>query len=75
MLALSATYPESLARHLMSYMRNPTHVRMNALDPALLGQYFRTRCHLSETVPLVHAFKNYPPMLGHRQADWWKTSL
>ena len=36
-LALSATYPEVLAQHLTAYMRNPTFVRMNASDPALLG--------------------------------------
>ena len=36
-LALSATYPEVLAQHLTAYMRNPTFVRMNATDPALLG--------------------------------------
>ncbi|RUS79846.1 hypothetical protein EGW08_012372, partial [Elysia chlorotica] len=36
-LALSATYPEYLAEHLTRYMRNPTFVRLNATDPALLG--------------------------------------
>ncbi|GFS11000.1 eukaryotic initiation factor 4A [Elysia marginata] len=36
-LALSATYPEYLADHLTRYMRNPTFVRLNAADPALLG--------------------------------------
>ncbi|GFN77311.1 eukaryotic initiation factor 4a [Plakobranchus ocellatus] len=36
-LALSATYPEYLAQHLTDYMRNPTFVRLNATDPALLG--------------------------------------
>ncbi|XP_059150447.1 uncharacterized protein LOC131937218 [Physella acuta] len=36
-LALSATYPEYLARQLTSYMRNPTFVRLNVTDPALLG--------------------------------------
>ncbi|KAL5013158.1 hypothetical protein ScPMuIL_007428 [Solemya velum] len=42
MLALSATYPEYLARHLTMYMRNPTFLRLNVTDPALLGikQYF-----------------------------------
>uniref|UniRef100_A0A2C9K5Z5 RNA helicase n=1 Tax=Biomphalaria glabrata TaxID=6526 RepID=A0A2C9K5Z5_BIOGL len=41
-LALSATYPEYLAHHLTAYMRNPTFVRLNSADPALLGikQYF-----------------------------------
>ncbi|KAH9494687.1 hypothetical protein Btru_020233 [Bulinus truncatus] len=37
MLALSATYPDYLAQHLTAYMRNPTFVRLNATDPALLG--------------------------------------
>jgi hypothetical protein len=38
MVALSATYPEYLANHLTAYMRNPTFVRLNVLDPALLGK-------------------------------------
>ncbi|XP_033744677.1 probable ATP-dependent RNA helicase DDX20 [Pecten maximus] len=44
MLALSATYPEYLAQHLTAYMRNPTFLRLNISDPALLGinQYFRS---------------------------------
>ncbi|XP_078277009.1 putative ATP-dependent RNA helicase DDX20 isoform X2 [Rhinoraja longicauda] len=37
MLALSATYPESLAQHLMRYMRDPSFVRLNSTDPALIG--------------------------------------
>ncbi|KAG7332544.1 hypothetical protein KOW79_004378 [Hemibagrus wyckioides] len=37
MLALSATYPESLAQHLCRYMREPTFVRLNPTDPGLLG--------------------------------------
>ncbi|XP_051891048.1 probable ATP-dependent RNA helicase DDX20 [Pristis pectinata] len=37
MLALSATYPESLAKHLMRYMRDPSFVRLNPTDPALIG--------------------------------------
>uniref|UniRef100_A0A8C5M4Q7 Probable ATP-dependent RNA helicase DDX20 n=1 Tax=Leptobrachium leishanense TaxID=445787 RepID=A0A8C5M4Q7_9ANUR len=43
MLAVSATYPESLARALARYMREPTFVRLNVSDPSLLGlkQYFR----------------------------------
>ncbi|XP_050413672.1 probable ATP-dependent RNA helicase DDX20 [Patella vulgata] len=41
-LALSATYPEYLANHLTAYMRNPTFIRLNISDPALLGikQYY-----------------------------------
>ncbi|XP_069141496.1 uncharacterized protein [Argopecten irradians] len=44
MLALSATYPEYLAQHLTAYMRNPTFLRLNISDPALLGinQYYRS---------------------------------
>lgn len=38
MLALSATYPESLAQYLSRYMREPTFVRLNPTDPGLLGQ-------------------------------------
>lgn len=38
MLALSATYPESLAQQLSRYMREPTFVRLNPTDPGLLGQ-------------------------------------
>uniref|UniRef100_A0AAY4B9H9 RNA helicase n=1 Tax=Denticeps clupeoides TaxID=299321 RepID=A0AAY4B9H9_9TELE len=43
MLALSATYPESLARHLAHYMREPTFVRLNPTDPGLIGlkQYYK----------------------------------
>ncbi|KAI2661613.1 putative ATP-dependent RNA helicase DDX20 [Labeo rohita] len=43
MLALSATYPESLAQHLSRYMREPTFVRLNPTDPGLLGlkQYYK----------------------------------
>ncbi|XP_036358916.1 probable ATP-dependent RNA helicase DDX20 isoform X2 [Octopus sinensis] len=42
MLALSATYPEYLAKHLMHYMRNPTYIRLNTSHLALLGikQYY-----------------------------------
>ncbi|XP_067268736.1 probable ATP-dependent RNA helicase DDX20 [Pseudorasbora parva] len=43
MLALSATYPESLAQNLSRYMREPTFVRLNPTDPGLLGlkQYYK----------------------------------
>lgn len=37
MLALSATYPESLAQHLTRYMREPTFVRLNPTDLSLKG--------------------------------------
>ncbi|XP_056130403.1 probable ATP-dependent RNA helicase DDX20 [Lampris incognitus] len=48
MLALSATYPESLAQHLARYMREPTFVRLNPNDPGLKGlkQYYKlVQCH------------------------------
>lgn len=38
MLALSATYPESLAQHLTRYMREPTFVRLNPKDMVLKGE-------------------------------------
>lgn len=38
MLALSATYPESLAQHLTHYMREPTFVRLNPKDMVLKGE-------------------------------------
>ncbi|KAF7695442.1 probable ATP-dependent RNA helicase DDX20 [Silurus meridionalis] len=47
MLALSATYPESLAQHLCRYMREPTFVRLNPTDPGLLG--------LKQFYKLVHS--------------------
>lgn len=37
MLALSATYPESLAQHLSRYMIEPTYVRLNPSDMGLKG--------------------------------------
>ncbi|KAJ8047400.1 putative ATP-dependent RNA helicase DDX20 [Holothuria leucospilota] len=37
MLALSATYPESLAQQLTNYMRDPTFVRLNPRDLTLQG--------------------------------------
>nr|XP_018667845.1 probable ATP-dependent RNA helicase DDX20 isoform X2 [Ciona intestinalis] len=42
MLALSATYPEALAKFLTKYMQQPTFVRLNPTDPSLLGlkQYY-----------------------------------
>ncbi|XP_053174149.1 probable ATP-dependent RNA helicase DDX20 [Scomber japonicus] len=43
MLALSATYPESLAQHLTRYMREPTFVRLNPKAMGLKGlkQYYK----------------------------------
>ncbi|XP_078676643.1 uncharacterized protein LOC144913680 [Branchiostoma floridae x Branchiostoma belcheri] len=37
MVALSATYPESLAQHLQVYMRDPTFVRLDVQDLSLKG--------------------------------------
>lgn len=39
MLAVSATYPESLASTLSRYMRDPTFVQLNPTDPSLIGMY------------------------------------
>uniref|UniRef100_A0A3B3Q954 DEAD (Asp-Glu-Ala-Asp) box polypeptide 20 n=1 Tax=Paramormyrops kingsleyae TaxID=1676925 RepID=A0A3B3Q954_9TELE len=52
MLALSATYPESLAQNLGRYMRDPTFVRLNATDPSLMGlkQFYK----LVRSHPLPH---------------------
>ncbi|XP_060930907.1 probable ATP-dependent RNA helicase DDX20 [Limanda limanda] len=52
MLALSATYPESLAQHLTRYMREPTFVRLNPGDLGLKGlkQYYK----LVQSHPLPH---------------------
>uniref|UniRef100_A0A8C9ZXB2 RNA helicase n=1 Tax=Sander lucioperca TaxID=283035 RepID=A0A8C9ZXB2_SANLU len=52
MLALSATYPESLAQHLTRYMREPTFVRLNPSDMGLKGlkQYYK----LVQSDPLPH---------------------
>lgn len=40
MLALSATYPETLAQQLTNYMRDPTFVRLNPKDLVLQGKRF-----------------------------------
>ncbi|XP_008412071.1 putative ATP-dependent RNA helicase DDX20 [Poecilia reticulata] len=52
MLALSATYPESLAQHLTRYMNEPTFVRLNPSDMGLKGlkQYYK----LLPSHPLPH---------------------
>ncbi|XP_023132506.1 probable ATP-dependent RNA helicase DDX20 [Amphiprion ocellaris] len=52
MLALSATYPESLAQHLTRYMREPTFVRLNPNEMGLKGlkQYYK----LVQSHPLAH---------------------
>ncbi|XP_048873884.1 probable ATP-dependent RNA helicase DDX20 [Brienomyrus brachyistius] len=52
MLALSATYPESLAQNLARYMRDPTFVRLNPTDPSLMGlkQFYK----LVRSHPLPH---------------------
>ena len=56
MLALSATYPEALAQHLKAYMHNPTFIRLNQTDPALLGTLdskIKSRIHFGFTFPYV----------------------
>ncbi|KAK7884224.1 hypothetical protein WMY93_027347 [Mugilogobius chulae] len=52
MLALSATYPESLAQYLTRYMIEPTFVRLNPSDMGLKGlkQYYK----LVQSHPLPH---------------------
>lgn len=43
MIVLSATYPVYLANYLTRYMRSPTYVRLNIVDPSLRGikQYYK----------------------------------
>ncbi|XP_010126527.1 PREDICTED: probable ATP-dependent RNA helicase DDX20, partial [Chlamydotis macqueenii] len=63
MLAVSATYPESLANALTRYMREPTFVRLNPADPSLIGlkQYYKiVNCH-----PLPH--KTFEEKTQHLQ--------
>ncbi|XP_023229087.1 probable ATP-dependent RNA helicase DDX20 [Centruroides sculpturatus] len=52
MLALSATYPEELAKLLTQYMRNPAFVRLNMHKPALIGvtQFYK----ITQFHPLSH---------------------
>ncbi|XP_048409378.1 probable ATP-dependent RNA helicase DDX20 [Stegostoma tigrinum] len=52
MVALSATYPESLAHHLTRYMRDPNFVRLNPTDPSLIGlkQFYK----VVNSYPLPH---------------------
>ncbi|XP_015246186.1 PREDICTED: probable ATP-dependent RNA helicase DDX20 [Cyprinodon variegatus] len=52
MLALSATYTESLAQHLTRYMNEPTFVRLNPSDMGLKGlkQFYK----LVQSHPLPH---------------------
>uniref|UniRef100_A0A8C3QUR2 Probable ATP-dependent RNA helicase DDX20 n=1 Tax=Cyanoderma ruficeps TaxID=181631 RepID=A0A8C3QUR2_9PASS len=63
MLAVSATYPESLAAALSRYMREPTFVRLNPTDPALLGlkQYYK----IVNSHPLPH--KTFEEKTQHLQ--------
>ncbi|NXC62273.1 DDX20 helicase, partial [Aleadryas rufinucha] len=63
MLALSATYPESLAAALTRYMREPTFVRLNPTDPGLLGlkQYYK----IVNSHPLPH--KTFEEKTQHLQ--------
>ncbi|NWV82249.1 DDX20 helicase, partial [Dasyornis broadbenti] len=63
MLAISATYPESLAAALTRYMREPTFVRLNPTDPSLLGlkQYYK----IVNSHPLPH--KTFEEKTQHLQ--------
>ncbi|XP_062999138.1 probable ATP-dependent RNA helicase DDX20 [Elgaria multicarinata webbii] len=63
MLAVSATYPESLAHTLTRYMRDPTFVRLNPTDPSLIGlkQYFK----VVNSHPLPH--KTFEEKAEHLQ--------
>ncbi|XP_061488001.1 probable ATP-dependent RNA helicase DDX20 [Rhineura floridana] len=63
MLAVSATYPESLANSLSRYMRDPTFVRLNPTNPSLIGlkQYFR----VVNSHPLPH--KTFEEKAEHLQ--------
>ncbi|XP_077191019.1 putative ATP-dependent RNA helicase DDX20 [Paroedura picta] len=63
MLAVSATYPESLANTLTRYMRDPTFVRLNPTDPSLIGlkQYFK----VVNSYPLPH--KTFEEKAQHLQ--------
>ncbi|KFQ04376.1 putative ATP-dependent RNA helicase DDX20, partial [Leptosomus discolor] len=63
MLAVSATYPESLANALTRYMREPTFVRLNPTDPSLLGlkQYYK----IVNSHPLPH--KTFEEKTQHLQ--------
>lgn len=56
MLALSATYPESLAQYLTRYMNEPTFVRLNPSDLGLKGktrELSRTFLSLVRNPPVV----------------------
>ncbi|XP_071993699.1 probable ATP-dependent RNA helicase DDX20 [Engystomops pustulosus] len=63
MLAVSATYPESLAKALTRYMREPTFVRLNVTDPSLIGlkQYYK----VVNSHPLPH--KTFEEKVQHLQ--------
>ncbi|XP_005142913.2 probable ATP-dependent RNA helicase DDX20 [Melopsittacus undulatus] len=62
-LAVSATYPESLANALTRYMREPTFVRLNPADPSLIGlkQYYK----IVNSHPLPH--KTFEEKTQHLQ--------
>ncbi|KAM4044928.1 putative ATP-dependent RNA helicase DDX20 isoform 1-T2 [Anomaloglossus baeobatrachus] len=61
MLAVSATYPDSLAKALTRYMREPTFVRLNVTDPSLIGlkQYYK----VVNSHPLPH--KTFEEKIQH----------
>ncbi|XP_018415258.1 PREDICTED: probable ATP-dependent RNA helicase DDX20 [Nanorana parkeri] len=63
MLAVSATYPQSLARALTTYMREPVFVRLNTTDPGLIGlkQFYK----VVNSHPLPH--KTFEEKVQHLQ--------
>lgn len=65
MLALSATYPESLAQHLCRYMREPTFVRLNPTDPGLIGEATSPHCRFNHSLINSLSIERYsfsPPL-------------
>ena len=42
MLCFSATYPSYMGPYVTRYMRSPTYVRLNIVDPSLRGMYVQT---------------------------------
>jgi len=54
MMTLSATYPESLAQHITSYMRSPVFVRLNASDPSLLGEFIMNFFYLLHMIKFMY---------------------
>ena len=45
MISSSATYPSYMAAYATRYMRSPTFVRLNAIDPSLRGIFVFQDAH------------------------------